>query len=129
MTVVFASLSAVTAPFASLSAVTAPFPSFDDVTAPSAIDVVVTALFASVGFGYVPASAPPAAPPGVVPVIATCEADVTRPLASTLMIAVCCCPPYTPGTAPVGVSFALVTCASPIFDVETAPSASFGVVT
>ena len=45
------------------------FASFEAVTAPSLILVVVTALVAIVGFGYVPTKSPPAFPPGNAPLI------------------------------------------------------------
>ena len=51
--------------------------------------LVVITPGASDGFGYVPASTPPAAPPGVVPLIVTLPADVRRPDASTVIAGTC----------------------------------------
>ena len=90
---------------------------------PSAIFADVIAEGATLGLGYVPVRSPPAAPPGDTSVIATFVAAVTRPLVSTEKTVVYCCPPYTPGTTPVGRSFSVVTCSLPIFDVVTARSA------
>ena len=44
---------------------------------------------AIVGFGYVPVKSPPAAPPGVVPVIVTLPAFVSLPCASTVNVPTC----------------------------------------
>ena len=99
-------------------------------SATSAVAIVPSAIFADViadgatlGFGYDPVRSPPAIPPGVVPVIAMLVADVTRPLVSTESIVVYCCPPYTPGVTPVGLSFSVVTCSFAIFAVDTELSA------
>jgi hypothetical protein len=91
----------------------------------SMIVVVVITPGASVGFGYVPASAPPAGPPGVVPVIVVLAALTRRPAASTVNVATCVAEPYVPVATPVSDIFAEVTALFAMSTVETVPSAIF----
>ena len=69
-----------------------------------AVEICSPALVAINGFGYVPVKSPPAAPPGVTPVIVVFTTLVIRPSASTENCGTCIDVPYTPGDTVVELS-------------------------
>jgi hypothetical protein len=86
-------------------------------------ELVVIAPGARDGLGYVPASTPPAGPPGVVPLIVTLPADVSRPDASTVIAGTCVVVPYEPAVTPVVDIFAVVIALFATSTVAIVPSA------
>ena len=63
--------------------------------------ILLPDVVAIVGFGYVPAKSPAAAPPGATPEMAKLPALVILPCASTVKLGTCVAVPYVPAVTAV----------------------------